>query len=273
MAKSSLISPRRRRFILLSSIVGLAAIVSPYAVPRLLRRFGLGFDLYRGPLVSKTDDLLGGLERREVNPEQFVSEVHQRFNEIDLEAEFNEWLDEPADHRGTRQLYTKWDATGHRQLMLFYIPPRNAHPPHAHHDVISAQCVLKGDVHVRQYERVARLDSRTLTLRPVSDTIFHPDDTILTTEYLNNVHWFGTNDHPAVVLNFNKHGAIENTFDGKSERPTGRYYVDPTTADRYEGTLIVAPEISGDEAKARFSRRALSEFASPTPLTSPTRRS
>ncbi len=248
------------RFTLISSIVGLTKIVSPYAVSRWIRRFGLKSDFYCGPLAAKINDLLDRLDRREITAEQFVSELHQRYIEIDLQTEFNHWLGEvPEDGRSVRTLYERVDQMRKGMLHLSYIPPMNSIPPHAHHDLASAQCILKGNLHVRQYDRIARLDTHMLSLRLVSDTILHQYDTILTTEHLNNVHWFGTNDLPAVVLNFNVIGGFDDTFNVKGTRPVGRYYIDPTTKVR-EGDLIVAPEISSDEAHARFARHALSEF-------------
>ena len=159
-----------------------------------------------------------------------------------------------------------WNAAdGGRQrlLMLFFIPPRNAVPAHAHHEVASAQCVVRGSVRVRQYDRARRLDPHTLALQPVSDRMFAAGETILTTERLDNVHWFGAEDVAAVVVNYSLNGGLRDTFDPPDSRPAGRYYLDPTTAKRVDG-LIVAPELGSDDAHARFAGHALSEFATPT---------
>jgi len=261
-AHSGSSSLARRRFILLSAVAGLAAIVSPYVVPRLLRRFDLTPDLYRGPLLDKINELVGRLDRRVITPEQFVSEVHRRYNEIDLQAEFNEWLGEAPDKRVNRELYRQSDRLKGRKrtLTLFYIPSRQSHPPHAHHNAASVQCVLKGNAHVRQYERVARRDPRTLKLLPCSDMLLRPYESILMTEYQRNVHWFGADDHPVIVLNYSINGGFSDTFDGAAQRPMGRYYVDPTVGER-EGQLILAPEIGVDESYNKFSLHAVSEFS------------
>jgi hypothetical protein len=151
-------------------------------VSRWIRRFGFKFDFYCGPLVVKINDLLDRLDRREITAEQFVSELHQRYNEFDLESEFNQWLGEvPEDCLSVRSLYERTDEMRQSVLHLSYIPPMNSIPPHAHHNLASAQCILKGNLHVRQYDRIARLGPHTLTLRLVSDTILHQYDTILTT--------------------------------------------------------------------------------------------
>ncbi|HKQ72895.1 MAG TPA: hypothetical protein VJ810_04145 [Blastocatellia bacterium] len=258
---SGSVSPARRRFILLSAVAGLAAIASPYVVPRLLRRFELTPDLYRGPLLDKIDELVGRLDRREITQEQFVNEVHRRYNDVDLQAEFNEWLGDSPENRVNRELYRQSDRLKGRKrtLTLFYIPPRRSHPPHAHHNAASVQCVLKGNAQVRQYERVARHDPRTIKLLPVSDVILRPYESILMTEYERNVHWFGSDDRPAVVLNYSINGGFNDTFDAQNQRPIGRYYVDPTVGDS-EGRLILAPEIGVEAAHDKFSPHAIREF-------------
>lgn len=254
-------SPRRRMFILLSMIAGLGAIASPFAVPRILRRFGLEPDLYSGPLIGRIDDSLGRLDRGEIGPEDFTGEIHKLLHEIDLEGEINEWLDDGRNY----VLYRNRDISPwrRRSILLFYIPPGTAHAPHSHHQVISIQCAVKGEVRQRQYERVRRLAPDRLALRPVSDGVLKPGESLRTTEFHNNVHWFGAEKEPAIVLNYNINGGIEKTFDPKGDRGVGRYYLDPTVSDR-DGDLIAAPELGSEEAIARFAARPLSAFPGAT---------
>lgn len=250
-------SPRRRMFILLSMIAGLGAIASPFAVPRILRRFGLEPDLYSGPLIGRIDNSLGRLDRGEIGPLDFTGEIHRLLHEIDLEAEFNGWMDDGRNYI----LYRNHDVSPWRKrsILLFYIPPGTAHAPHSHHEVISIQCAVRGEVRQRQYERVKRLAPDRLALRPVSDGVLEPGESLRTTEFHNNVHWFGAESQPAIVLNYNINGGIEKTFDPKGGREVGRYYLDPTVSDR-EGDLIAAPELGYEEAIARFAERPLSAF-------------
>ncbi len=262
---SKLVSPARRRFILLSVVAGLAAIASPYVVPRLLRRFGFDPDLYSGPLLDRIDELVSRLDRREITPEQFVAEIHRRYRDVDLKSEFNEWLDDTPGYRVARLLYQQYDQIEERSkdrkrtLTLFYVPPGSSHPPHAHHNAASVQCVLKGTVHVRQYERVARYDQRTLEIRPIADGILRPYESILMTERLRNVHWFGASEQPAIILNYSVNGGLRDTFDPVDQRVAGRYYVDPTAGENAGGSIL-APEIGLEAAHEKFASHALSEF-------------
>ena len=262
MPKSAASSHNRMRFIFLSTVIGLGTLFLPAAIPRILSRIGYS-NLYRGSLVEKINDLLSQLNRHEITPDHFLSEVHKHYDDLDLTTEFNQWISETSTSGGVRKLYQRNYKKGKPTLQLFWVSPNSSHPPHAHHSLVSAQCVLKGNLHVREYDRIARIDPQTLTLRPVSDRILEPYDNILTTEYASNVHWFGANDEPAVVLNINVRGVLEDTFDAMGQRAAGRYYLDPTTIDR-DGDLIVAPEIDSDKAFDMFANHALRKFPSPT---------
>jgi hypothetical protein len=96
-------------------------------------------------------------------------------------------------------------------------------------------------------------------LHPASDILLRPYESILMTEYQRNVHWFGADDYPAIVLNYSINGGFSDTFDDRGRRPIGRYYVDPTVGER-EGRLILAPEIGVEAAHDKFSLHAVHEF-------------
>lgn len=260
MFETKPVSPSRRRFVLLSTLAGLTVMCSPHAVARTLREFGFASERRDNPVVDQISELFDRLDRRDISPETFVREVRKHYEEIDLEKELREELEVTTATGRTYWLYRKIDKTRSRTLELYYMPANYFAPPHAHHDHASAQCVLGAELQVRQYERVARLDRRHLTLRPVSDRIFRPYEVMATTEHLLNVHWFGPVDRPVVILNAKVVGGFDRTFEIKDGRPKGRYFVDPTTGVRQDD-LIVATEIGRDEAYSRFSRRALREFA------------
>jgi hypothetical protein len=79
------------------------------------------------------------------------------------------------------------------------------------------------------------------------------------TEYQRNVHWFGVDDRPAILLNYSINGGFSDTFDARAQRPIGRYYVDPTVGER-EGQLILTPEIGVEAAHDKFARHSIREF-------------
>ncbi len=252
----------RRAFTALASLAGLGALVPPEALPRAIRRLALPPANAREPLLMRIVAVVAKLDRGELSPEAFVREVQARFAETALPAELHAELAAPPPGNAVHVVWSSSEGDRQRMLMLFFIPPATAVPAHAHHDVASAQCVVRGRVRVRQYERVRRIDPHTLGLRPVTDRVLVPGQAILTTERLDNVHWFGAETEPAVVINYALNGGFRDTFDPPGSRPVGRYYVDPTTADHIDG-LIAAPELAAEAAHAQFAGHALSEFASP----------
>lgn len=214
---------------------------------------------YRGPLLAKIAVLLDRLDRKEIVATDFVIELSKRYGEFDLIAEFGPWLGNDPGENEMKEIFARNTRGHHQSLGLFFVAPRAAHPPHAHHDLMSAQCVLRGKVHLRQYDRVSRVDEKHLTLRATHDFVLGAGGRILMTEGQNNVHWFGTEDEPAVILNVNVSGTAERTFDKPGSRGKGRYFIDPFYG-KADGGLILAEEISKAEAHRRFSRHSLKDF-------------
>ncbi|MEO8602799.1 MAG: hypothetical protein ABI629_09500 [bacterium] len=250
----------RRAFTLLAALAGLGALLPRRALAEGIGALAPAAAARREPLLAALEALVGRFDRGEISAEQFVADVQARLAATDLPAALADYLDPAA---GGERIDVVWHDTVDNQaraLMLFFIPPGHAHPPHAHHQVASTQCVVRGTVRVRQYARVARLDPHTLTLRPVRDRTLTPYGAILATEQLDNVHWFGAETEPAIVLNYSLNGGIRDTFDAPRTRGVGRYYLDPTGAVR-DG-VIVAPQISEEAARARFASQPLSAFAS-----------
>ncbi len=246
------------RFVAVSLKRALAARISR-VLGRAPRR-----DRHQGPLVDRLRGLTSELRAGAITPEEYVRAVEKLYRMTDLEAELGRWLDEPRGKLqsiGFRQFFLA--AIGQDRpraaLWLFFVPPGVTYPPHAHHDMASAQCVVRGNLRVRQYERVSRLDPLTIGIRPVSERGLVPGGTILMTEFLDNVHWFGTEEEPAILLNCHLSGGFRRLFDRDPGRSPRRYWVDPTGPRGPDG-LIAAPEIPMNEARARFATRPLTEF-------------
>lgn len=61
--------------------------------------------------------------------------------------------------------------------------------PHGHSNMSSAHLVLKGDMHVRHYDKVRKEDN-TLIIKPTIDTLISPGDNSSISDEKDNVHWF-----------------------------------------------------------------------------------
>jgi hypothetical protein len=242
----------RRDFLALSVSLGLATLLPPRALAGVAKRF-------HGPLRGAVAALLRRVDRHELDAPGFVDELSKRYDDVALAHDLATWIDAPHEDDAMVELLREPIGSHGLSMMLFFLGKNAAHPPHAHHDLMSAQCVLRGRVQLRQFDRLARLDPSTLALRLTRDTELSPGGRLLMTEHEDNVHWFGTAGAPALIFNVNVAGTPGATFDARGSRGRGRYYVDPTSGERHDGA-IVARELSGEEAHARFARRPLADF-------------
>jgi hypothetical protein len=265
----------RRDFLESMLVLGLTACAGPRAATRALRA-SRPADAAIGPfhaeMVRLAEDLAGG----RLTAHGFARRVGARLAELELEDDvLADWehrgpVDPGIGHNGTRILERRDLRFGGRpgvvEAILFYTPAGVTNPPHEHHNLISIKRVLKGHYHVRQYERIRRIEPGVIAIRQVSELVDVGLDgpCIDMTDDRRNVHWFGAAG-PEPVLAFNvvvvAPLAPADTFHGAREtRAPGQYYVDPTAAPGEDG-LILAPSI-GRERAEELSRLPLAAFPS-----------
>ena len=232
-------------------------------------------DRYRGPIAGTVHRLTEAVARQEIPAEQLLDELQSTFDETDMAAEFASWTDtwpsgekverwlcrrRPGDFlRGPRHPGTMQDLN--MRLKLFYLKPHRSEPPHYHNMMASLQCVISGRIYCRQYDRVARTDENVVMIRPVSQRELTVGQTFRTTDHKDNVHWFGTEDEPAVVLDFYIEGKAlyETPFEPDAKRSHGRHYLDPTGQPDADN-LIAAGELGVEEAYRRFASKSILSF-------------
>ena len=258
----------RREFLESMVLLGLTAC----AGPRVARRAVRG----AGPLFDTVAGLADALARGELDPHGYARRTDAVLMELELEPDvLAGWERQgPADpglaHNGTRVLDQRAlrfaGRAGAVEAILFYTPPGVTNPPHEHHNLISIKRVLKGRYHVRQYERVRRVEPGVIAIRQVSELVdVGPDGPCVDmTDDHRNVHWFGAiGAEPVLAFNVVAIGALAPaaTFHGAREpRPPGQYYVDPTWRPGRDG-LILAPAV-GPERAAELARLPLAAFPS-----------
>lgn len=252
---------RRRDFILLSAAVGIGVVASPFAIPRVLQALNIDNDAVKeSPLYRKVADLINRLETGQITPEHFSEELGKYYQEIDINGELYEEMVDLAEGRPRVKLITRSGEGKLWRLQLWWVAPNSCQPPHAHHNLVSTQVVLKGKAHVRQYDRVKRLDDRTLVLRQTSDRMLSPYEYFKTTDFEDNTHWFGADNEPATILNLNAKGYLRDTFETRKDRKLGRYYVDPTEMRRSDGSIL-AIEMEKEAAWDKFSGHPLRDYS------------
>ena len=209
--------------------------------------------------------ILEQLRANDVSPDACVTLLLSAFetmrlgnslaDEIDLASNMDEqlWLvRRHVDHRR----YT---------VLLYSVGENEVHPPHAHHNLISVQVLLRGQIHLREFQRLRRDESGRLILAPTRDAILGPGEVFVATDWLNNAHWFCAHEGAAVIFNINIRGYAPSTFDANDDKGFGRRYMDPTKF-LADGT-IAADEFDQEEAERRFQGKRLTEFnwVGPTP--------
>jgi hypothetical protein len=272
----------RRDFIESMLLIGLTACAGPRAARRALRASPPG-DPALGPLFAELSRLSDELAGGRIGGRELARRTGARLMELELEVDvLADWehqgpVDPGLGHNGTRILHRRDLRFGGRpgatEAILFYTPPGVTNPPHEHHNLISIKRVLKGSYHVRQYERVRRVEPGVIAIRQVSELVDVSCDgpCIDMTDDRLNVHWFGAaGPEPVLALNVVVIAPLAPaaTFHGAREtRAPGQYYLDPTAVPGGDG-LILAPSV-GRERAEELARLPLAAFPSRLALAVP----
>jgi hypothetical protein len=267
----------RRSFIEAMLLTGLAACATDRRAMRALRNSRPG-DAGTGRLFTQLAQLSDQLVAGAIAPREFAARADDRLMELELEPDvLADWEERGPERRvegmnGYRAIHTRRlafdDRGGALKAVLFYTPAGTSNPPHEHHNLISVKRVLKGNYHVREYERLRRIEPGAIAIRQVSEHtgVGLAGPCVAMTDDRRAVHWFGSQRDSVLALNIVVEDALppSATFHGAT-RPTGRYFLDPTAAPDREG-VIIARSID-DQAATEFSRHRVDEF--PSRLTRP----
>ncbi|QQS41735.1 MAG: hypothetical protein IPM63_01955 [Acidobacteriota bacterium] len=128
---------------------------------------------------------------------------------------------------------------------IFGMKKGRAIVPHGHSNMASAHLILKGDFHLRHFEKVA-IEGKSLRIRPTIDRIAAAGDSSSISDERDNVHWFVANSDEAY------------TFDVIMLDLGGAKYdihnIDIDGADRSGGDLL-APIIDVDTALKKYGKQ------------------
>jgi len=116
--------------------------------------------------------------------------------------------------------------------------------PHGHHNLLSGHLIIKGDLHVRNFERL-RDEGDSLVIRPTLDKVITVRDCSTQSSLRNNVHWFTALSSTAF------------TFDVivqylNPDEPCGVDCIDPLHAEKLGDGSLRARRLSHDEARMQY---------------------
>ena len=114
--------------------------------------------------------------------------------------------------------------------------------PHGHRNMASMHVVLRGEFHLRHFERV-RDDKDALVVRPTIDRTAKPGDRSTISDARDNVHWLVATKGPAYTLDI-----IVASLGGKD---WAMDFVDPASATQ-DGDALRMPRLDVRAAIARY---------------------
>ena len=213
---------------------------------------------WRSPTVKAIRGLITRLGRRELTVPQFQREVLRTYRGADLWTRLGPHIEDCLANRRDRILWREIKKTRDFTLQLIYLEPNTAHPPHYHFNHVSTQLVMAGRMRAREYERLTRITDDSVLLMPVFDGVHEVGDTMQTSEFHRNVHWFAAETEPTVFLNFNVHGLEPETFEPDTRQRKGRNAIDPTVGGNE--CHVVGHKMDIEKAEAKFAQRPIDDF-------------
>ncbi len=131
---------------------------------------------------------------------------------------------------------------------IFGMAQGRAIVPHGHQNMASMHVVLKGEFHLRHFDRVEDQPGH-LVLRPTIDRAAKPGDPSSISDERDNVHWLVATKGPAYTFDVIIAGLNpERGFNWKMD------HVDVDGAERLKGGLLRARRIGFDEAIRRYGK-------------------
>ena len=116
--------------------------------------------------------------------------------------------------------------------------------PHGHHNLVSGHLVIKGSLHVRNFERL-RDEENSIIIRPTVDKNISIHDCSTQSSSRNNVHWFTAVGGAAFTFD-----VVVEDLDPQKE--CGRDYLDPLHAQKMGDGTLRARRLQQEEADRMY---------------------
>lgn len=126
-----------------------------------------------------------------------------------------------ADSPRIQRLHKEAVGPGTIKLQLFALDAGEAHPPHAHHDLLSCQIVICGKARVKEFDLHSHLPDGHIEIGEERVHILLPGDGVTTLARRNNVHWQEGLVGGTLLLNINWQGFLGDG-QGFGGGPSGR---------------------------------------------------
>ena len=214
---------------------------------------------HEGPIRDALQPLLDRFAAGEIDGAGFQAGLMEALKAMGTDTAFEPYARQALDGLQDVTVWRKDFGGRDVTVSMIYLHPGEVHPPHHHHNVTSVQIVVDGEVSGREFDRIRRMDERTLLLKPLFAGELPPGSLLLAHEWARNAHWFAASRAaPALIWNCNARGFEAQTFDLSDGRPLGRRLLRPeqTVSDGN----ILATEIGVAEAYETFGNMSPKDF-------------
>lgn len=117
--------------------------------------------------------------------------------------------------------------------------------PHGHSNMASAHLILKGEMHVRHYEKIEE-QKDALIIKPTIDKIAKTGDASSISDEKDNVHWFVANTDTAFTFDVIMLDLNERSYD--------IHNLDIYAHQRLENGLLLAPKLDVETALKKYGK-------------------
>lgn len=240
----------------------LAGLLPAFTLYALLRESRAGAATYGGARrwVRRQEEIARALASGGLTPLAWCLEVERLAKDVEV-AELARLVDASrtsaappgSDNDPAKRYVTFLDEEGRPQRLaygvaLFDFRPQNVITPHGHRNMVSAHLVLRGQLRIRNFDRVGD-EPGLMIVRPTRDILAATGHISTMCAERDNVHWFTPHGGPATSFDVIISGLDARQPDHDIQA------IDPLAArPRADGTLA-APLIGFEAAAAKYTAR------------------
>lgn len=175
----------------------------------------------------KLNEYCSDLRKNSITPLEWQNQIEGLYNNIEL-SEILKFIDFELLIKGfefpdfgvnTRRIkFPKLEGLPERTVFvkkIFGMKKDRAIIPHGHSNMSSAHLIVKGEMHLRHYEKI-RQEENNLIIKPTVDKMINLGESSSISDEKDNVHWFIANSDSAFTFDVimldlnNKHYDIHN---------------------------------------------------------------
>lgn len=197
------------------------------------------------------------LKKNTITPLEWQNLVDQLFNKVELNELLN-FIDFKTLRKGFQYpdlgvvtkpiVFPKLNGLPEKTVFvkkIFGMKKDRAVIPHGHSNMVSSHLVLKGEMHLRHYEKIKK-EGESLIIKPSVDRIISAGDSSSISDEKDNIHWFIANTDKAftfdvIVLDLN-------------EKPTEIQNIDIYENQNLGNGIMKVPILDVDTALKKYGK-------------------